>query len=142
MRLYRLKRETTEGDFGFYNAQLYVGELSDPRGARIKGVSVLIPNRFAEVPIAVSPDDAKRLVGLIDAANPRAPEMRFQVSVSRFWNFRITLDKHLDDWLGGSGYSGAFFLGFSILGNWVPVKVKEATLRELRDCLVKFYGLH
>lgn len=141
MRFYRLKRETTEGDFGLYNGQLYVGQLSDPDGNRLKGIAILTPNRFVEIPVALAADDARAWVKMIDGVTPDTPLLNFQVPIARFWNFKLTLDKHLDSWLGGSGYSGSVFLGYAILGQWFPIKMSAGALNGLRDCLIRFYGL-
>lgn len=141
MRLYRLKRETTEGDFGLYNGQLYVGQLSDPKGNRLKGIAILPPNRFFEIPVALSVDDARSWVKLIDAVTPETPRLSFQVRIGFLWNFKLTLDKHLDKWIGGSGYSGSVFLGYGFLGQWFPIKMSADALKGLRDCLTRFYEL-
>lgn len=135
MRLYKLKRETTVGDFGLYNAQLYVGELSDSKGNRIKGMAILIPNRWIEIPFAVKQDDAHALSQLLRQVTPQEPSMKFSVSIGWLSRFRISLDKHLEKWLNADGYSGSI----SIYGNWIPIKVSGSAVRELSDCLEHFY---
>lgn len=139
MRLYKLKRETTEGNFGFYNAQLYVGELSLPSGNRVKGMAIQIPNRWAEIPFEVKREDAKSLALQLKQVTPTNPILNASIPVGRLLRLRISLSHHLDKWLESDGYSGNIFLGWAIFGNWVPIKVTRKTLSELSNCLERFY---
>ena len=135
MRLYRLKRETTVADIGLFNAQLFVGELSDSKGNRIKGMAILIPNRWFEMPFAVQKDDALSLSHLLKQVTPKEPSMTFSVSLGWISRFRFSLDEYLDKWLNNDGYSGRV----SIYGNWIPIKISGSAVRELSDCLERFY---
>lgn len=137
MRVHRLKRETTEGDFGLFNAQLYVGELSDPDGNRLKGLAILIPGQLNEIPFELKTADAQVFVSLLDKATPANPAFSFEASDGIFTKFHFNLDEHLDEWLGQTGYQGSA----SLIGKWFPMKISESTLRQLSDCLKRFYEL-
>ena len=135
MRLFRLKRETTVGDFGLYNAQLYVGEFSDPKENRIKGMAILIPSRAFEFPFEVKSEDAISIAHQLKEVTPANPNLDVSIRVGWLSRFRLSLDKYLDNWLDSDGYSG----GITIYGNWVPIKVTRNTLAGLSDCLDRFY---
>ncbi len=66
MRVFKLKRETLEGQFSLDHWQLYVGELSDKSDKRYKGMSVLGAFGLHEYPFKVSKEEAKRLTDVID----------------------------------------------------------------------------
>lgn len=140
MRLYKYKRETTEGNFGLYNAQLYVGELSLPSGSRVKGMAIQIPNRWFEIPFAVKDKDAKSLVRQLKQVTPTNPTLNASIPVGRLFRLRVSLNKHLDKWLDADGYSGSIFLGWAIFGNLIPIKVTRNTLSDLSNCLDRFYS--
>lgn len=135
MRLYKLKRERTVGDFGLYNAQLYVGEFSDTKGNMIKGMAVLNPNRAFETPFAVTKEDALSFSQLLAQVTPKIPSMKMGISLGWLSRFGMSFDGYLEKWLDTDGYSGSI----SIYLNWIPIKVTSRTVKELSDCLARFY---
>jgi hypothetical protein len=139
VRFYKLKRETTADSFSFYNAQLNVGEFSDPAGNRIKGFGIISPRFLAELPIAVPKGDAIYLANALNAVTPQHPILSYTMRVGRLARFCITINSYISNWMGQDGYKGSFFYGFVVFGNWTPTKVTASTLKELAACLLRFY---
>ena len=144
MRVFKLKRETMEGQFSLDHWQLYVGDVSDSKGNTFKGMSILgAHGEWAEFPFTLSAHDARRMVKAIDAVLKNELPVKYSVKTGvMFTSFRLHFKKYISDWHGGGGYKSTIAFTLGILGfSAIYATISKNTLVGLRDCLVGYYGL-
>ena len=143
MRVYKLKRETQQGCFSLNNWQLYVGELSDAKNNKFKGMSILGAHDMFEFPFKVSQHDAKRFISAIDSIlNNRLPVKYSLKTGSNFLTFNLKIGKQISNWHGGGGFKGSASLTtLGIFGSYAFVTISKSTLQSLKKCLGEFYEL-
>ncbi len=132
-----------EGTFSLNDSQFTVGEISDRKGNRFKGIGIISPGRLSDYPLIITTEQAQGLVECLDKALRQEFPAKTEFSFGR-WNlmtWKFELNKYDEKWFHGGGFKGSFAF-IALLGyQWFPIEMSRQAVTEFRDCLTRFYGL-
>ncbi len=133
MRFYRYKREETLSYHSFGEVLIYVCYLSDTRGNRCPGVSLLNSDAIIEVPYPLTPSTANSFAEFLErAANGDVPS-RFKLAGRGTAPTSIRFSKFDQRGIRNSFFHGIFIFGRLVWGTARPASLKAcaSSLRKL-----------